>query len=344
MFSRWFVVECLASFIDDCDKLRLAETSQRLLRLLRVHCVLDNTVFDLGSETGASRLIESGWNLAQLKGHVAYCGHFSKAQRNAVTVFEAEEPVTDLRFAQFPNLTGLDSKRETTSELIDLSQLKRLVVVRVFCSQENQHSWQKLELPPVLRVLRLVGVGPQAESSTLLKLTVVKADLDVLTDPPFSFPALREVELLHCTGAENCVCFLPETLTSLSLFAKSTDCRELLRFRRLRTIVLKTKLHDREFCEFVSQLPGTLQHIDFFNTSKLRCKNLTFSSFGRMSGLRTLMLKRVGGFLDMNDLRNCHRLRRMTLKAMDRVANIPKDTQTIWPRLTQFKLTLVSCE
>lgn len=340
MFSQW-TVALVANLLDDCDKFGLAETCRVLLRLVRPNCSLDQILFDK-TRGRSERLSRGGWKFSKLKGALEHCVQFSDAQRAAVTHFYSREAVTDPRFCHFPNLTSLEGRQETQSLTANLSQLRKLASVRVFC-RGKQSRRQKLALPASLTELEVYGAAPDAVSSTLKKLSVL--DTRISTDDGHlgcSFPALHSVHFLKVRGVEHILRRLPDGLTSLTLtLARPATFRDLLRFRWLRILSLETELVDQSFATFVEQLPETLVSIELINTSPVRSTGLRFQAFRQMQDLRILLLTDVGGFLDLDELRNCKLLCRLRLQGMDVVIHPAEDTQTIWPFLqrSNFEVT-----
>lgn len=342
MFSEWTVL-CVAEFLDDCDKVALAETCCGLLRCLRTKGVLDRTVFPTRTEQ-TQRLWHCGWNLAKLRGRLVDCVRLSDAQCAAVTHFDSVDSLPNPRFCQFPNLRSLYCD-DGDSKTMDLSPLQQLNSVHVFCftpRDKPSFAWQRMILPPSLRRLRMTGALPQAESCTLKRLSILNARRDCENTASFKFPALRSAHFFHTAVTGRCVQFLPETLCSLTLTAVVVDFERLVRFRHLKTLVLETELDDHCFVAFVAQLPETLEHINFCNSSPTRnyLQDLAFDSLRWLPYLQSLILVRVGGTIECNDLRNCKLLSRLTLRDMDKVSDFPKDPQTIWPDLIPSHITI----
>lgn len=338
MFSNW-TVALVANFLNDCEKVGLAESSSALLQLVRENCSLNQILFDttLGRTERFSRV---GWKLAKLEGALEHCAQFSNAQRAAVTHFYSRELVTDPRFCRFPNLRHLEGRHETRNGAVRLSQLEQLTSVRVHHRGRKPHGGrQKMELPESLTNLHIHGVVPDATSFTLEQLSVM--DTQLHSPAQCNFPAVRSVHCFNLQGPEHILACLSDELSSLTLtLARPATFRVLFRFRLLRVLSLEMKMVDESFAELLSQLPETLEHIKLTNTSILSCWGLKFSSFAKMQDLQTLMLMNVGGNLDMNDLRDCRRLYQVKLLGMHSVENQPKDPQTIWPFLhrSDFKV------
>lgn len=331
MFSLWHVL-CIAPFLEDHEKLCVAETSHKLLRLFRAHCALDVTLFGLSAKR-SKRFLQSGWNLAELTGSLWKARRFSETQRAAVTTFFSHNEVSEPQFAQFPNLKRISGVHTTPMATLDLVSLHRLETLSIICGE--QPNLPRLKLPTSLTCLRVVGATPQAESCTLERLMISAVDA---SQSDFNFPALRCASFHNVSNVERCFPLLPENLQNLQIDSTSrTDFRSVLRFRSLRVLILETELCDESFAVLMAQLPETLENINLINTCA-DWRSVTFSALGRMQNLQTLRLELCGGIFDMNFLRNCKRLESVRLLRMGAVVNVPPDPQAIWPRLTQSNL------
>lgn len=340
MFSSWHVT-CSAKFLDDCDKVRLAETSRALLIFVRTHCTLDFRLYDTSKEE-TQRLFRAGWNLANLVGCLEHCENMSDAQRSAVRLFHSDQhAVSDLRFRQFPNLIELDATAEDKSDNVDLSRLKRLEAVRMVCGDEVL---QKMDLPESLTYLWVMNAVPRTESLTLEELDIVGVDLEnaIPRDSQFSFPTLRSVYLYSVSGAEHVLSCLPETIEYI-WFKEVTlaNFEGFLRFRRLRELDLETELFDESLAQTIEQLPETLECIALANTTQRRCNGLNFAALKMMKNLYSVELMGVGGVLDMNNLRQSNHLEQIKLLDMDVVKNVPENQEAIWPQLKIFTVRLL---